>query len=141
MDTFLQQYTAPALVIGSLLSVFSAGSLLVAGIGLYAVIAFHTARRTREFGIRLALGATPGEILRSVWKEGMLLAAIGSAIGLTLSAVTGRLLRGLLFGVSPTDFVAWSGVIALLAAVALIACYVPARRAGRIEPLEALRSE
>jgi predicted permease len=141
MDAFMQQYTAPALVIGTLLSLFSAGSLIVAGIGLYAVIAFHAARRTREFGIRMALGATSRHVLRAVLKEGMVLTAAGSLIGLALSAATSRLLRGLLFGVSPIDPFAWAGVIALLGAVALTACYIPARRAGRIEPLEALRQE
>ncbi len=141
MDAFMQQYTAPALVIGGLLSLFSAGSLIVAGIGLYAVIAFHTARRTREFGIRLALGATSQDVLGTVLKQGLLLAAAGSAAGFLLSAAASRLLRGLLFGVSPVDPLAWAGVIALLGAVALTACYVPARRAARIEPLEALRQE
>ena len=141
MDSFMLQYTAPALVISSLLGVFSAGSLIVAGIGLYAVIAFHTARRTREFGIRLALGATPRHVLRTVFQEGLLLAAIGSAAGLLLSAVTNRLLSSLLFGVSPIDPLTWGGVIALLAAVSLTACYVPARRAGNIQPLEALRQD
>ena len=141
MDALMQQYTAPALVIGGLLSLFSAGSLVVAGIGLYAVIAFHTARRTREFGIRLALGASPRHLLRTVLKEGLLLATAGSAIGLVLSAATSRLLRSLLFGVNPIDPLTWAGVIALLGAVALFACYVPARRAGRIEPLDALRQE
>jgi ABC-type antimicrobial peptide transport system permease subunit len=141
MDTFMQQYTAPALVVSSLLSVFSAGSLLVAGIGLNAVIAFHTARRTREFGIRMALGASSRHVLRTVLKEGLALASIGSAVGLTLSAAASRLLSGLLFGVTPLDLLTWIGVIALLAVVSLAACYAPARRAGRIEPLEALRQD
>ncbi len=141
MDTYLQQYTAPALIIASLLSLFSAGSLIVAGIGLYAAIAFHTARRTREFGIRLALGATSGDVLRTVFREGLLLTAIGSAAGLALSAAAGRLLGGLLFGVSPIDPLTWAGVILLLAGVAMAACYMPARRAGRIQPVEALRQE
>jgi ABC-type antimicrobial peptide transport system permease subunit len=141
MDTFMQQYTAPALVVSSLLSVFSAGSLLVAGIGLYAVITFHTARRTREFGIRMALGASSRHVLRTVLKEGLALASIGSAVGLTLSAAASRLLSGLLFGVTPLDLLTWIGVIALLAVVSLAACYAPARRAGRIEPLEALRQD
>ncbi len=141
MDAFMQQYTGPALVIGGLLTVFSVGSLIVAGIGLYAVIAFHTARRTREFGIRLALGGTPQDILRTVLKEGLALAATGSAAGLALSAATNRLLSGLLFGVTPIDPITWAGVITLLGVVALTACYLPARRAGRVEPLEALRQE
>ncbi len=141
MDAFLQQYTAPSLVVSSLLSVFSGGSLLVAGIGLYAVIAFHTARRRREFGIRLALGATSRDVLGTVLREGLVLAGIGSAAGLALSAALGRLLSGVLYGVSPVDPITWAGVIALLAGVSLAACYLPARRAARIEPLDALRQE
>jgi putative ABC transport system permease protein len=141
MDAILQKYTAPALIVSSLLSVFSAGSLLVAGIGLYAVIAFHTARRGREFGIRLALGATAGDVLRTVLREGLVLAAIGSGVGLALSIATSRLFSGLLFGVSAVDPLTWAGVLVLLGAVSLSACYVPARRAGRIAPLEALRQE
>jgi predicted permease len=141
MDAFLHQYTAPALVASSLLSVFAAGALVVAGVGLYAVIAFHTARRRREFGIRLALGATPGDLSYAVLKEGLLLAAAGSAIGLALSAVTSRLLSRFLFGVSPIDPLTWAGVIGLLASVALTACYLPARKAAKVAPLEALRQE
>jgi ABC-type antimicrobial peptide transport system permease subunit len=114
---------------------------MVAGIGLYAVIAYHTARRGREFGIRLALGATSGDVLRTVLREGLVLAGIGSAAGLGISAAVGRVLGGLLYGVSPMDPLTWAGVLALLAAVSLAACYVPARRAGRIEVLEALRQE
>ena len=141
MDSYLEQYTAPALVIASLLSLFSAGSLIVAGIGLYAVIAFHTARRTREFGVRMALGATPRDVLRTVFREGLLLTVAGSTAGVALSAAALRLLRGLLFGVSPADPIAWAGVALLLAAVGMAACYVPARRAGCIQPVEALRQD
>src|SRR5205814_9861690 len=132
----LQHSPPPALLVSGLLGVSSPGSLLVAGIGLYAIVAFHTARRRREFGIRMALGATPGDVLRTVLREGLALAAIGSAIGLGISAAVGRVLGGLLYGVSPMDPLTWAGVLALLAVVSLTACYVPARRAGRIEVLE-----
>jgi ABC-type antimicrobial peptide transport system permease subunit len=108
---------------------------------LYAVIAFHTARRTREFGIRIALGASSRQVLRAVLREGLVLAGIGLGAGLALSAMATRALSGLLFGVRATDPVAWAGVVGLLGAVALAACYVPARRAARIAPLDALRQE
>jgi putative ABC transport system permease protein len=141
MDTVLQHYTAPSTIVSSLLGVFSAGSLLIAGIGLYAVIAFHTARRSRESGIRLALGATAADVQGTVLREGLLLSALGCAIGLALSVTAAQLLRGLLFGVSALDPLTQVLVLGLLAAVTLIALYVPARRAARIEPLEALRQE
>lgn len=141
MDAFLGQYTAPALVISSVLSIFSVGSLIVAGIGLYAAIAFHTSRRTREFGVRMALGASSRQVLSGVLVEGLFLAAVGCGLGLMLSAGTSRLLGRFLFGVNPLDPLTWAVVVALLAAVSLSACYLPARRAGRIEPLEALRQE
>lgn len=141
MDSFLEQYTAPALLIAGVLSLFSAGALIVAGIGLYAVIAFHTARRTREFGIRLALGATTRELLWVVSKQGVALAAAGSLAGLALSVAAGRLMSGFLFGVTPVDPFTWAAVLGLLSVVTLAACWIPARRAARIQPLEALRQE
>ncbi len=141
MDSFLEQYTAPAVVIASILSLFSVGSLLVAGIGLYAVIAFHTARRTREFGIRIALGASARDVLWTVTREGLLLTAVGAVAGLALSAGTVRMLSGLLFGVTPLDPLTWTAVIAVLGLVALAAGWIPAHRASRIQPIEALRQE
>ena len=141
MDSVLQKYTAPSMIVSSLLGVFSAGSLVVAGIGLYAVIAFHTARRRREFGIRMALGATSGNLLATVLREGLVLSAIGCGAGLALCAAVTTLLRGFLFGVSPMDPITWTAVLLLLAVASLAACYVPARRAGRIQPLDALRQE
>lgn len=141
MDAELEDYTAPVILIASLLGCFSTGSLIIAAIGLYAVIAFHTARRTRDFGIRMAVGASSTRILQSVLGEGLMLAAIGSIIGLALSLAAGRALRGFLYGVSPTDGLTYIGVLVLLAVISLIACYVPARRAARIDPMRALREE
>jgi putative ABC transport system permease protein len=125
----------------TLLGLFSIGALLLAAIGLYAVVAFHTARRTRDFGIRMALGASPRQILDTVVKEGLLLTAFGVGIGLALSAAAGRAFQSLLFGITPTDRPTYLAVIALLAIVSLFACYIPARRAARTDPTVALREE
>ena len=141
MDEELKTVNAPQILIASLLGVFSTGSLIVAAIGLYAVVAFHTARRTRDFGIRLALGAGSGEILRTVLVEGLIVAAMGSVLGIALSLVAGRMFGSLLVAVAPTDGLTYAGVIALVTAVSLAACAIPARRASRTDPVIALRYE
>jgi predicted permease len=141
METFLTELISHGLILMTLLGLFSIGALLLAAIGLYAVVAFHTARRTRDFGIRMALGASPQQILDTVVKEGLVLTVFGIAIGLALSAVAGRAFQSLLFGVAPTDKATYLAVVALLAIVSLFACYVPARRAARTDPTVALREE
>ncbi len=141
MEAELEDYSAPAILVAALLGCFSTGSLIVAALGLYAVIAFHTARRTRDFGIRMAVGASSRRILREVLGEGLLLAAIGCTIGLALSLAAGRAFHSFLFGVSPADGVTYLGVAGMLAVISLFACYVPARRAARINPMDALREE
>ncbi len=141
METNLMEFISPGLLLMTLLGLFSIGALLLAAIGLYAVVAFHTARRTRDFGIRVALGASPRQILDTVAKEGLILTAIGVGIGLALNAAAGKAFRSLLFGVTPTDMPTYIAVIALLASVSLLACYVPARRAARTDPTVALREE
>jgi predicted permease len=123
-----------------------AGSLgviagLLAAIGIYGVTAYAVARRTREFGIRLAVGAQPADIVGMVLRQGMRLAVIGAAIGLALSAAASRVLVVVLFGVSPMDPVIFGGAAALFIAIGLAACYGPARRATRVDPLVALRYE
>jgi ABC-type antimicrobial peptide transport system permease subunit len=132
---------APQILIATLLALFSVGSLIVAAIGLYAVVAFHTARRTREFGIRLALGAGSGDILAGVLRDGLLVTAIGAVVGVGLSLVVGRAFASLLVNVAPTDLPTYIGVIALVTAVSLTACAAPARRASRVDPVIALRQE
>ena len=117
------------------------GSLLVAAIGLYAVVAFNMARRTRDFGVRIALGASPIQIRGMVIREGLLMTAGGLACGFGLSAAAGGVLRSRLAGVTQTDLHTYAGVFALLASAALLACYVPARRTARVSPMEALRQE
>ena len=141
METFLTEFISPGLILMTLLGLFSIGALLLAAIGLYAVVAFHTARRTRDFGIRMALGASPRQVLDTVVREGPILTAVGVGIGLALSAATGRAFRALLFGVTPTDLPTYLAVISLLAIVSLFACYVPARSAARTDPTVALREE
>jgi len=115
--------------------------LTLAAIGIYGVIAYSVARRTREFGVRLALGATQADIFRLVLREGVRLAAAGSIAGLLLAAAVAQLLTSFLFGVAPIDPVAFTGAAGLFAAVGLGACYVPARRATRVDPAIALRAE
>lgn len=115
--------------------------LLLAAFGIYGVTAFVVARRTREIGIRIALGARHGTVVRMILREGMSLVAIGSLIGLVLAAVLAQVITSLLFGVKPIDPVAFSFAAALFASIGLVACYVPARRASRISALEALRTE
>ena len=110
-------------------------------IGLYGVKSYIVSRRTREFGVRQALGATPGRIVRQVFREGFALTLAGLAVGLGLGAVLGRILSTILYQVSPFDPISLAAASALLLLAAMIAAWVPARRAGRIEPMVAMRME
>jgi len=124
-----------------LLTLFAGGSLLIAATGQYAAMTFATRRRVREFGVRMALGASSRDILASVVGEGWRLTGAGLAIGVALSLVAARGARAWLYGVTPTDGATYVGVIAVLACASLIACYLPARRAARIDPMQALRQD
>jgi putative ABC transport system permease protein len=124
-----------------LLSLFAAAALLLAAVGIYGVLAYAVHQRSREIAIRMALGAGAREVQRLVLREGAVLAAAGLALGLGAALLLTRALGGLLFGIRPTDPATYAGVSLLLAAVALTACYFPARRAVRVDPLVVLRME
>ncbi len=123
------------------LGILGALALLLAAVGMYGVLAYHVTARTREIGVRVALGARPRDVVRLVIAQGLRVTAAGVAIGLLISALASRLLATLLQGVSPTDAATWSAAVAVWIAVAVVACWLPARRAARIEPLVALRHE
>jgi predicted permease len=125
----------------TMFSIFGGVALLLAVIGLYGIRSYTVARRTREIGIRMALGASAGDTLRLVVREGAVLTAIGAAAGLTLSFLVGKALAGMLYEVSGSDPVVFLAAPALLCAVSLAACYIPARRAARVDPMIALRWE
>jgi putative ABC transport system permease protein len=120
---------------------FGALGLLLAAIGIYGVMAFGVAQRTHEFGVRIALGAQRVRVIRLVLSEGTVLAALGGALGLGGAYLVGRTMQATLFGVPALDVRAFAAVFALLLLAAWIACFVPAWRASRVEPLEALRHE
>jgi putative ABC transport system permease protein len=125
----------------TLLSVFATIALLLSAIGIYGVISYTVAQRTHEIGVRSALGASSSHLLKLVLGDGMLLAGIGLAIGLAAAFASTRLIASILFNVTATDPWTMAAVGILLAIVALAACYVPARRAMRVDPVIALRNE
>jgi predicted permease len=132
---------APRRFIAVVLAAFAVTGLLVAGIGLYGVVAMSVAARTRELAIRIALGATGGSVRRLVLREAGTIVAIGTALGVVGAAAATSLLRNQLVGVSSADTRAWVAMVVILAATGLAAAWLPARRAGRVDPIDALRQE
>jgi putative ABC transport system permease protein len=124
-----------------LLGVFALMALLLAAIGIYGVTAYSVSERTREIGIRMALGAEARSVLTLVIKQGMTLVAIGVASGIAASLAVTQMMKSLLFEVSPTDTTTFAAITLLLTAVALAACYLPARKATKVDPTVALRHE
>jgi len=124
-----------------LLGIASAIAMILGTVGIYGVISFIVSRRTQEIGVRMALGAPRGAVLRAVLARGMVLTGLGIGLGLVGAWGVSRVLTSLLYGVSATDPLVYAGTSAGLAAVALLASWIPARRAATVDPVEALRSE
>ncbi len=141
MDQLVAANLAQSRFSAMLLNWLSGLALLLAAVGIYGVLAYSVVQRTGEFGVRLALGAQAGDILKLVIGQGMRLIAIGLGLGLAASFALTQLISKLLFGVSATDPLSFAGIALLLTAIALFACWLPARRATHVDPLTALRHE
>src|SRR5580692_2188104 len=141
MDDVLSRAQARPRFLTLLLTLFSAVALAIATVGIYGVVSYSVARRTKEFGLRMVLGAQTGDVLGLVMKQGAGMIAIGVGVGLILALFFTRLMASLLFGIAPTDLATFASVTAVLFGVALTACYIPARRATKVDPIQTLRYE
>jgi putative ABC transport system permease protein len=141
MDRVVDDATAQPRFEMLLLGVFAVIALVLAAVGIYGVISYSVSRRTREIGIRIALGAGRTDVLRMIARQAMVQALAGAAVGLAGALLVSRLMAKMLYGVRPTDPITFGGVAIILALAALLASCVPARRATRIEPMIALRNE
>jgi ABC-type antimicrobial peptide transport system permease subunit len=141
LDDIIDRAIAPRRLITGILGSFSYFALLLAAIGLYGVIAYSVGQRTQEIGIRLAIGAQGGDVLRLVVHEGLRLVGFGIAVGLIVAFFVTRVLQSQLYGITAGDPFTYMITAIVLIAVTLLACYIPARRASRIDPMEALRYE
>jgi ABC-type lipoprotein release transport system permease subunit len=141
MEQDLQGVVASKKTMMWLTGLFAVVALLVATIGIYGVLSYTMSQRTRELGVRVALGASASQVTAMVVREGIRLVGAAVMVGLLASVVAARLLRGELYGVASTDVVTFATVTIVLSGVAMLACYIPARRASRVDPMIALRTE
>ncbi len=141
MEDIVHESMAPTRWSMMLIGTFAAIALTLATLGVFGVLSYVVAQRTRELGIRVALGASPGALRRMVVGRGLRLAIAGIGIGLAAGLGVTRLMSSLLFGVSPTDPITYIGVAVILFAIASLASYLPARRATSVDPIQALRTE
>jgi putative ABC transport system permease protein len=141
MERIISNSIAGSRLVMLLFGSFAAVAMLLAALGIYGVMAYSVTQRTHEIGIRVALGAQARDVLQLVVRQGMKLAILGVGIGLAASFGLTRLMTDLLFGISPSDPLTFAGIAAMLAFVALLACYLPARRAMKVDPMIALRHE
>jgi putative ABC transport system permease protein len=141
MDEYLSAAVAQPRLITLLLVIFAGLALLLTAIGLYGVMSYSVAQRTHEIGIRMALGARPADVLRLVVGQGMMLAGLGVGIGLVVALLATKVMASLLFGIGAKDPLTFVAIALIIAGVALAACFVPARRATKVDPMVALRYE
>ena len=141
MDALLARAVSRPRFVMTLLGVFAVVAAVLSAAGLYGVVAYAVQQRTREVGVRIALGARPSSVVGLIAREGVWLIALGIVLGAAASGALARLLSSFLYGVSPYDPVAFTVAPVLLAAVAVLAIVVPARRASRVDPVVALRAE
>ena len=141
METLIDRSTAQRRFVMSLLTGFAVAALLLAAVGVFGAVSQSVAQRTQEIGLRMALGSSPGEAMAMVFRDGMRLALVGALIGIAAAAGLTQLLRNLLFEVQPLDPASFVGAVVTLLGFAALACYIPARRATRVDPLVALRQE
>jgi ABC-type antimicrobial peptide transport system permease subunit len=141
MEERVADVTSRSRFIAVLLGLFAGLALLLAGIGIYGVLAYTVSARTREIGVRMALGAQSGDVLKLILAEGLKLSFIGVVVGLAAALALTRWMESLLFGVRPTDPVTFSLIAVVLLCVTLVACWIPSRRATKVDPLIALKCE
>ncbi|MCH8936714.1 MAG: FtsX-like permease family protein [Gemmatimonadetes bacterium] len=141
METVLYESVARPRFLTLLLAIFGGVALALAAVGTYGVMSYTVAERNHEMGIRMALGAKAGSVVKLVLVQGLKVSALGLALGLAGALVLTKLMSSILYGVSNTDVMTFVSVPALLALVSVVACWIPARRATRVDPIEVLRAE